>query len=167
MMLSQAYRKLKEIDDKFHLLKQGRWQDIMEIGAHQGGWTQYAYKKARKILCIDWIIKNKIQKRNIRYIECDVFSLSFYRSFDIVLSDLCHNMSGDKYYDGRRLACFYQYIKNRLPTILKKGGCLVCKYFNYTNITMENFRTIKHIKLRSSKDRSSEMYIICKGYELN
>ena len=40
---SRAVYKLKEIDERFHLLKAG--QKIVDLGAAPGGWSQYAAKK--------------------------------------------------------------------------------------------------------------------------
>ena len=44
---SRAAYKLKELDDKYHLLKPG--QRIVDLGAAPGGWSQIAVAKVRSL----------------------------------------------------------------------------------------------------------------------
>ena len=58
---SRAIYKLKEMDDKYNILKNGI--SLIDLGAAPGSWSQYAAKKIKngKILSIDLLSMDKIE----------------------------------------------------------------------------------------------------------
>ena len=58
---SRAVYKLKEIDEKFKIFKNGN--SIIDLGAAPGSWSQYVSKKVKlaKILSIDLLDFEKIE----------------------------------------------------------------------------------------------------------
>ena len=66
---SRAVYKLKEIDEKFKIFKNGN--SIIDLGAAPGSWSQYVVKKFKnmKVLSIDLLNFDKIE--NIYQLQGD------------------------------------------------------------------------------------------------
>ena len=71
---SRAIYKLKEMDDKYNILKNGI--SLIDLGAAPGSWSQYAAKKIKKgkILSIDLLSMDKIE--NTFQIKGDFIEIS-------------------------------------------------------------------------------------------
>ena len=103
---SRAIYKLKEIDEKYKILKNGI--KLIDLGAAPGSWSQYAAKKIKNgtILSID--LKEIIEIENIFKIKGDFTELEsqnkikkyFNDKVDVILSDMAVNTTGNKYLDS-------------------------------------------------------------------
>ncbi|MGX7582926.1 SAM-dependent methyltransferase [Candidatus Vidania fulgoroideorum] len=171
--LSKSYKKIKEIDLKFNIFK--KKCSVIEFGSNKSGWTQYILKKSKNILCIDKKIINKIICSSIKYIEIDMFNifniLNFKKKFNVVVSDVCHNISGIKDLDSFEFIKIFNFFYLNIDKILLKKGNFIFKYFNKL-ITKKKiikikkyFKTVKNIKLKTSKKKSSEFFLICKKFK--
>ncbi len=168
---ARSYFKLEQIDKKYSILKDGL--TIIDLGAAPGGWLQYIDKKINngKIIGIDLLeIKKKFEfSEKVQIIEDDFDEIENYISekFDLVLSDMAPEFSGDSRADRGRTH------KLNLKTIefckkhLKTDGNLVFKTFEGEDLdTVRNeaknlFRIVKEFKPDSSQKKSSEIFQIC------
>ena len=103
---SRAVFKLKEIDEKYKIIKNGI--SLIDLGAAPGSWSQYAAKKIKngKILSID--IQQIDQIENTFQIIGDFTDTKyqnkiknyFKKKVDVILSDMAANTTGNKYVDS-------------------------------------------------------------------
>ena len=171
---SRAIYKLKEIDEKYKILKNGI--KLIDLGAAPGSWSQYAAKKIKngKILSID--LKEIIEIKNIFKIKGDFTELEsqnkikkyFNDKVDVILSDMAVNTSGNKYLDsnstGELCISAIKFSRN----MLKSKGIFVSKIFmgsSFNDIMKEAKATFKEIRIykpQASRKESKENFIICK-----
>ena len=171
---SRAIYKLKEIDEKYKILKNGI--KLIDLGAAPGSWSQYAAKKIKNgtILSID--LKEIIEIENIFKIKGDFTELEsqnkikkyFNDKVDVILSDMAVNTSGNKYLDsnstGELCISAIKFSRN----MLKSKGIFVSKLFmgsSFNDIMKEAKATFKEIRIykpQASRKESKENFIICK-----
>ena len=171
---SRAIYKLKEIDEKYKILKNGI--KLIDLGAAPGSWSQYAAKKIKngKILSIDLKEISKIE--NIFKIKGDFtepgcqnkIKKYFNDKVDVILSDMAVNTSGNKYLDsnstGELCISAIKFSRN----MLKSKGIFVSKLFmgsSFNDIMKEAKATFKEIRIykpQASRKESKENFIICK-----
>lgn len=168
---ARSYFKLEQLDKKFNLINEG--MKIIDLGAAPGGWLEYMDKKLNlgEIIGIDLLEIKKINEYSdkVFVIEDDFNNISEYElgEFDLVLSDMAPEFSGDSRADRGR--CH----KLNLMTIefckdnLKTGGNLAFKTFEgedlgfVRNKAKEIFETVKDYKPKSSQKKSAEAFIVC------
>ena len=103
---SRAVYKLKEINDKFKILRNG--QSIVDLGGAPGSWSQYLSStlKNSKLLSIDLLEIQDI--KNVTLIKGD-FTDDIYKKkiksffntkIDLVISDMAVNTTGNKNLDA-------------------------------------------------------------------
>ena len=171
---SRAIYKLKEIDEKYKILKNGI--KLIDLGAAPGSWSQYAAKKIKNgtILSID--LKEIIEIENIFKIKGDFTELEsqnkikkyFNDKVDVILSDMAVNTSGNKYLDsnstGELCISAIKFSRN----MLKSKGIFISKLFmgsSFNDIMKEAKATFKEIRIykpQASRKESKENFIICK-----
>lgn len=176
---SRAAYKLIEINDKFHILRPG--DNIIDLGAAPGGWSQVA----AKIIKSDSVSsKNKLIAIDLLPIENIAGVSSFEKDFfeedtkelivnsldgqlaDAVLSDMAGNTIGHSSTDHLRIMNLCENALAFALTILKPGGHFVAKIFrggaesDLLSVVKQNFKKVKHFKPESSRKESSEFYLI-------
>ena len=172
---SRAVFKLKEIDEKYKILKNGI--SLIDLGAAPGSWSQYAAKKIKngKILSID--TQHIEQIENTFQIIGDFTDTSyqnkiknyFKNKVDVILSDMAANTTGNKYVDsistGELCISAMEFSKE----ILNSKGIFVSKIFmgaSFNDVVKEAKNTFKEIKIykpKASRKESKESFIICKN----
>lgn len=168
---ARSYFKLEQIDKKFNLIKNN--QVIIDLGCAPGGWLQYIDSKIQegKIVGIDLLeIKKPFEfSKNVQIIEDDFSEIEHYidSKFDLVLSDMAPEFSGDSKVDRGRCHKLNIQTLDFCEKHLKKGGNLAFKSFGgedlefVRKIAKKHFKEIKEFKPNSSQKKSSEMFIIC------
>ena len=176
---SRAAYKLIEINDRFHILRPG--DNIIDLGAAPGGWSQVA----AKIIKSDSLSsKNKLIAIDLLPIENIAGVTSFEKDFfeedtkklivnsldgqlaDAVLSDMAGNTIGHSSTDHLRIMNLCENALAFALTILKPGGHFVAKIFrggaesDLLSVVKQNFKKVKHFKPESSRKESSEFYLI-------
>ncbi len=171
---SRAVYKLKEINDKYKILKNGF--SVIDLGAAPGGWSQFVIEKYKncKLLSIDLeemgaignsyqIIgdfnKQSSKEKIINYFKDKV---------DLVMSDMAVNTTGNKNLDsivtGELCLEALRFAKDQL----KQNGFFISKIFmgsTFKEIVGEaklSFRETNIYKPPSSRKESKESFIICK-----
>ena len=100
--------KLEEIDRRIHLLKGG--MHVLDLGAAPGSWMLYAAQKIGrngKLLAVDLTAIEVPIPPNATFLQGDALSLendalAMYAPYDVVLSDMAPNTTGDRGTDQAR-----------------------------------------------------------------
>ena len=171
---SRAIYKLKEIDEKFGIIRNGI--KIVDLGSAPGSWSQYLSEKSKnsKILSID--LKDIEKINNVTHLVGDfldeknqiIISNFFKDKLDLIVSDMAVNTTGNKNLDAittgeLSIRAMEFSIKN-----IKKNGSFVSKIFmgsTFNEIVencKKNFKEVKVYKPPSSRKDSKESFIICK-----
>ena len=172
---SRSAFKLVEMNEKFKFLNQNSY--LLDLGSSPGGWSQVAAKKITKgkILAIDIKLMNKIEKVHflqgnlLDSIVCDKILTYFDKKIDIVLSDMAADTTGNKNLDSYRTGELCLRGMDLALKILNKDGVFLSKLFMgsiFTEIhkkANKYFKKVIKYKPLSSKKKSKEIYIYCKG----
>ncbi len=171
---SRAIYKLKEIDDKFKIIKNGI--KVVDLGSAPGSWSQYLAEKSKnsKIVSIDLKKVDKIDK--VHHLIGDfldeknqiLISNFFHDKLDLVVSDMAVNTTGNKNLDAISTGELTLNAMNFSIKYLKKNGSFLSKIFmgsTFNEIVKnakKNFNEVKIYKPPSSRKDSKESFIICK-----
>ena len=171
---SRAIYKLKEIDEKFRIVKNGI--NIVDLGSAPGSWSQYLSEKSKnsKILSID--LKEVKEILNVSHLVGDFLDennqlklTNFFKDkLDLVVSDMAVNTTGNKDLDSISTGELSINAMNFSIKNLKKNGSFVSKIFmgsTFKEIVInckKNFKEVKIFKPPSSRKDSKESFIICK-----
>ena len=171
---SRAIYKLKEIDEKFKILKEV--VSVIDLGAAPGSWSQYLSQKIQngKILAIDLLEFEKINKveQLIGDFTEETYKQKireyFNKKVDLVVSDMAVNTTGNKNLDsivtGELCMDAMSFAKNQL----NHKGKFISKLFmgtSFNEIVSEAkniFKDVRVFKPLSSRKDSKENFIICK-----
>ena len=171
---SRAVYKLKEIDEKFKVIKNGI--NIVDLGSAPGSWSQYLSEKSKssKIFSID--LKEVRKIINVSHMVGDFLeeniqlkiSNFFQDKLDLVVSDMAVNTTGNKNLDAISTGDLSINAMNFSLKNLKKNGFFVSKIFmgsTFNEIVKNaknNFKEVRIFKPPSSRKDSKESFIICK-----
>lgn len=180
---ARAAYKLKEIDEAEKLIKQG--QVIVDLGCTPGSWAQYTRRKLAgkegggingTIIGLDILPMEPIA--DVHYIQGDfredvvldqLAAVLEGRRTDLVLSDMAPNLSGIPTADAARMEHLIDLAIEFSQMHLKPGGALLVKCFKdmgFTQIVEKfrlEFKTVKQIKPKASRDKSSEIFLLGRG----
>ena len=99
-------------------------------------------------------------KSFVRYVEQ-------FKPFDLIISDISPNLSGNKTADFLRMQDFVEIAFDSALKLLNKNGHFVTKYFRTGDmnktimLAKQNFMKVSSFKPESSRKESSEIYLIC------
>jgi 23S rRNA (uridine2552-2'-O)-methyltransferase len=184
---ARAAYKLKEIDETLGLIKPG--QVVVDLGAAPGAWSQYLRRRfAPKeagiggaavgqlngcIIALDLIDVAPIE--GVLFIQGDFNEAAVLaelegalagRPVDLVLSDMAPNLSGIASSDAARVAHLVELALDFSLTHLRPEGALVVKLFHGSGYSQlvelfkRTFRTVRPVKPKASRDRSSETFLV-------
>lgn len=174
---SRASFKIMEIDDKFKIFKKG--YKVLDLGSAPGGWSQVVSSKVGRdnILAVD--ILNMQQLSGVKFIQQDFLAPEAEKrildemdgeKYDVVMSDMAANTTGNKDIDHIRTSALVEEAFNFSLKVLKEGGSFIAKVFQggtepqLFKQMKQKFKTVKHFKPESSRKESVEMYVIAQGY---
>ncbi len=172
---SRAVYKLKEINEKFKILKNGI--SVVDLGAAPGSWSQFVARKYKntKIVSIDLKEIEKIE--NTYQIKGDFTDeiqqkkiINYFSSkIDVVLSDMAVNTTGNKNVDSLVTGELSIEALNFSTSMLKKQGAFVSKIFmgssfnEIIKIAKKKFIDVHIFKPPASRKDSKENFIICRN----
>jgi 23S rRNA (uridine2552-2'-O)-methyltransferase len=174
---SRAAYKLIEIDEKYNLFKEN--MTIIDLGSAPGSWSQIAVKRIGpkgKVIALDLLEMQPI--KNVEFIQGDfrdnkvlieVESKLNNSEIDLVISDMAPNISGIKVVDQSAAIYLNEIALEFSCNWLKPNGHLLVKSFigadfdSFVNSVKPFFKKVLRIKPSSSRDRSSEIFVL--GYE--
>jgi 23S rRNA (uridine2552-2'-O)-methyltransferase len=182
---ARAAYKLKEIDETLRLVKPG--QVIVDLGCAPGAWSQYLRRRLApqgaavgalngSVIGLDLLPMEPIE--GVQYIQGDfrdaavlaqLEALLQGRPVDLVVSDMAPNLSGVASADAARVEELVVLAIDFCRAHLKPAGTLVAKVFHGSGynelltVFKNNFKTVKPLKPKASRDRSSETFLIGTG----
>jgi 23S rRNA (uridine2552-2'-O)-methyltransferase len=161
-LLSRAFFKLKYLDEKYKLFSEKK-EAVLELGAAPGGWSQYIIKKTKNLLAVDLL---PLKLSGVEFIQADLFDFSTDRKFDIILSDIAPNLSGNWSVDNAKMEAILHRIFDFVDNNLKPGGKLIVKIFdNYDLLDYrKKFTQIRICKPPASRKQSRESYLVMLGF---
>ena len=179
---ARAVYKLSEIDEQFKLLRPG--QLVVDLGSTPGAWSQYIRRKFAaggaavgelngRIVALDLLEMEPIE--GVTFIQGDFREDEVLAKLnaavngervDVVVSDMAPNLTGVPVTDTARVAHLVELAVDFALQHLKPEGALVTKVFHGSGYSelMElfraNFRVVKAVKPKASRDKSAETFIV-------
>ena len=172
---SRAVYKLKELDEKFKIIKNNL--NILDVGSAPGSWTQYLSEKSKgsKIMSID--LKEVDKVKDVYHVVGDfldnenqkIITDYFPKKIDLVVSDMAVNTTGNKNLDSIQTGELSLTAMHFAIGMLRPKGIFLSKIFmgsTFNEIVenaKKNFKESKIFKPPSSRKDSKESFIICKN----
>ena len=175
---SRAVYKLKEIDEKYSLIKTN--SNILDLGCSPGGWSQYASRKHKNIniTAVDLLYMEKLE--NVNFVQSDIedFGQKYlkkgsFHKIDLVMSDIAPNISGIESADVAAVLHLAEVVTEIALSTLNDSGNLLIKLFQgkgtdeFLNEIRKLFRTVRIIKPKASKTNSREIYMLATKMKVN
>jgi len=177
---SRAAYKLIEIDDKYRFLKSG--QAVVDLGAAPGGWSQIAAKRIGatngkgKVVAIDLLEMPEIA--GVAFAQLDFLANDAPEKLlammggraDVVMSDMAANTTGHRKTDQLRIIGLVESAAAFACDVLNPGGTFLAKVFQsgaegeLLAQLKRDFATVRHVKPASSRQDSSERYVLAMGF---
>jgi 23S rRNA (uridine2552-2'-O)-methyltransferase len=177
---SRAAFKLIEIDDKYRLLKPG--MTVVDLGAAPGGWSQIAAKRVGaadgkgRVIAIDLLEMPEIP--GVQFAQLDFLDQDAPEKLiamlgglaDAVLSDMAANTTGHRKTDQLRIVGLVEAAALFASEVLKPGGIFLAKVFQsgadaeLLAQLKRDYATVRHVKPASSRQDSSERYVLATGF---
>ena len=190
LALKEGYRaraayKLKEIDETLGLIRPGHL--VVDLGSAPGAWSQYLRRRLSpdgaaigelngSIIALDILPMEPVE--GVQFIQGDFRENEVSalletalqgRQADVVVSDMAPNLSGIESSDAARVQHLIELAVEFAQNHMKPQGALVVKVFHgsgYGQIVKmfkETFKVVKPIKPKSSRDKSSETFLVGMG----
>jgi 23S rRNA (uridine2552-2'-O)-methyltransferase len=177
---SRAAYKLLELEQRFHLLRPG--MAVVDLGAAPGGWSQVAARRVGavdgkgKVIAIDLLEMPEIVGvtfARLDFLDADApekLIAMMEGGADIVLSDMAANTTGHRKTDQLRIIGLVESAAAFAVDVLRPGGTFIAKVFqsgadaDLLAQLKRDFRTVRHVKPASSRQDSSERYVMATGF---
>ena len=179
---ARAAYKLKEIDETFGLIKPGHL--VVDLGSAPGAWSQYLRRRLSPggaaggelngtIIALDILPMEPVP--GVLFLQGDFREPDVLarleeamagRKADVVVSDMAPNLSGIESSDTARIAHLIELATDFALHHMKPEGALVAKVFHgsgyneLVKLFKETFRTVKPLKPKASRDKSSETFLV-------
>jgi 23S rRNA (uridine2552-2'-O)-methyltransferase len=179
---ARAAYKLKEIDETMGLIKPGHL--VVDLGSAPGAWSQYLRRRLSPagaaagtlngtIIALDILPMEPVE--GVLFLQGDFREPEVLaqlegamagRKADVVVSDMAPNLSGIESSDTARIAHLIELAIDFTIHHMKPEGALVAKVFHgsgyneLVKLFKETFRTVKPLKPKASRDKSSETFLV-------
>lgn len=173
---ARAAYKLREIDERFRVLKRGA--RVIDLGCAPGGWLQVALERgAEKIVGVDLLPVDPVGHAVI--FQGDIYEPGMTQKLldalgdppTLVLSDMAANTVGHKQTDHIRTVGLAELAAQFAVDNLVKGGTFVAKVFQggaqgaLLDLLKSNFEDVRHWKPPSSRTESPETFVIARRFK--
>jgi 23S rRNA (uridine2552-2'-O)-methyltransferase len=172
---SRAAFKLLELQTKFGFLKEG--QNILEIGASPGGWSQIVTSvTGNTVFSVDInkmdpldntvFIRGRVGDKALKDRIKDEMNRMGIDAFDGIISDAMSRTSGNQDIDHSSSYLICQDVMALAQVLLKTDGFVVLKQFQgdltiqFVNQWKKYFGFSKITKVAASRESSKEVYIV-------
>lgn len=168
--------KLKQINEAADLLNPG--DTVVDLGAAPGGWLQVALEAVGSEGRVVGVDRQRIDPiEGVEMVRGDITDEQTIGkleqrigSADVVLSDLAPDMSGEYELDHARSVHLARGAFEVARSVLATGGDFVVKVFQGRDLqefradVETTFTSVRTLTPDASRDASSEVYLIAKGY---
>ncbi len=185
---ARAAYKLQEIDELLGLVHPG--QVVVDLGSTPGAWSQYLRRRLSPngaaagelrgtIIALDLLPMETVE--GVHFIQGDFREAGVLaeleqalvdkgvQQVDLVVSDMAPNLSGIGATDAARITDLIELAVDFAVHHLKPDGALVVKLFHggaydpMVALFRRTFRTVKPVKPKASRDKSSETFLVGLG----
>ena len=175
---SRAAFKLREIDDRYALLKPGG--RVVDLGAAPGGWSQVAAERVGahdgrggQVVAIDILPLAPIP--GVEFLRIDIFDAATAARLrarlrggraDVVLSDMAAPSTGHAKTDHLKIIGLAEAAHAFAAEVLKPGGSFVVKVLqggatqDLLAALKRDFAEVRHVKPPASRADSAEIYVV-------
>ena len=164
--------KLEEIDRRARLLKGGL--RVLDLGAAPGSWSLYAAQRigpSGRLLAVDLQPLRTALPPHATFVQGDALSLenaslAQHAPYDVVLSDMAPNTTGNRMADQARSYELYVRALSVAANLLRPGGSFVGKIFMGEDFpdarqkTREVFEHERLIRPEGTRAVSYEIFVI-------
>lgn len=173
---SRSAYKLKQINDKFKVIKQG--DRVLDLGAAPGGWSQVSLELVGDAGQVVGVDLDGIQKwESVIFIRGDMTTektqekiLEIMDQADVIVSDMSPDLTGHYSMDQARSVYLVEMALAMAEKMLRPGGNFVTKVFEGEDFPgllkqlKDSFGYVRRFSPPSSRKTSSEIYLVCKKY---
>ncbi|MBT9466833.1 RlmE family RNA methyltransferase [Hydrogenophaga sp.] len=185
---ARAAYKLKELDETLGLIRPG--DCVVDLGSAPGAWSQYARRRLSPqgaavgelhgtIIALDMLPMEDVE--GVHFILGDfreavvlaeleqALTDRGVHQVDVVISDMSPNLSGIGMTDAARITDLVELAVDFSIKHLKVDGSLVVKLFHggaydpMVALFRQTFLTVKAVKPKASRDKSSETFLVGMG----
>ena len=179
---SRAAYKLKELDERYHLLRKG--VRVVDLGAAPGGWSQIAAAATGStdehplVVGIDYLDMDPIPgvvllKKDFTDDDAPKMLIDALggKKVDLVLSDMAAPTTGHRPTDHLRIVHLVEIAAAFAVEVLAPGGSFVAKVFQggteheLLALLKRHFATTLHAKPKASRAESAETYLVARGFK--
>ena len=179
---SRAAYKLKELDERYHLLRRGI--RVVDLGAAPGGWSQIAAVATGStdehplVVGIDYLDMDPIPgvvllKKDFTDDDAPKMLIDALggKKVDLVLSDMAAPTTGHRATDHLRIVHLVEIAAQFAVEVLAPGGSFVAKVFQggteheLLALLKRHFATTLHAKPKASRSGSAETYLVARGFK--
>lgn len=169
--------KLEEINKRTQLLRRGL--RVLDLGCAPGSWTQYAAQKVGRGGRVVGIDRRAItfDAPQVTTLVGDIFETDaavFLEAgggpYDVVLSDMAPDTTGDRFTDHVRSVDLCRRALHVADALVRPGGSFVCKVFEGGDVPdlvdeiRARYGKLKRIKPKSTRSESVELFIVARGF---
>ena len=171
--------KLKQLDAEATLFDAG--DSVVDLGAAPGGWLQVAAEAVGESGTVVGVDRQRIRSLDAATVETVRGDMTEERTVDrlheavgdavdVVVSDMAPNMTGEYSVDHARSVHLARQAFDVARDLLAPGGDFVTKVFDGPDLAdlrsdmEESFEYVRSIRPDASRDSSSELYLVAKGY---
>lgn len=171
--VARAVYKLKEVDEKYHLIKEG--QRVLDLGCSPGSWLQYIASRTGPgglVVGVDATLPGIEMIPPLYFVHGEVTSLDLETIiaispvFDVVLSDLAPKTTGLRQVDQQRSLELAFLAWEWARKLLRESGHFLVKVFEGPDtpalaaVLKKNFSLCRPVKPAGSRPASREIYLL-------
>jgi 23S rRNA (uridine2552-2'-O)-methyltransferase len=171
--VARAIFKLKEVDEKYHLLQAG--QRVLDLGCSPGSWLQYIATRIGPrglVVGVDANVPAIEVGPPLYFVHGEVTSLDLKTItaispvFDVVLSDMAPKTTGTRQVDQQRSLELAFLAWEWARMLLRNGGHFLVKVFEgpdtnaLAGVLKTEFATCRPVKPAGSRPASREIYLL-------
>ena len=168
--------KLAQLDDTADLLDDGA--TVVDLGAAPGGWLQVARERVGEDGRVVGVDRQRVEPldgvETVRGDLTDEATREHVRDAvgdaDVVLSDMAPDVTGEYELDHARSVHLARQALETAEALLDAGGDFAAKVFDGRDVDAlradldATFEYVRDVRPDASRDSSSELYLVAKGY---
>lgn len=181
MAKKQGYRsrssfKILEIEEKYKIFN--KTSLVIDLGSAPGGWSQIVSEIVEQVIAIDLLEMPSLP--NVNFVCGDFLEqqsldkITFLmdgKLANVVMSDMAPNTCGIQKIDHIRIMVLLEEVFLFCKLALNESGVMIAKVFQggataeFLNEVKKLFQRVYHFKPKSSRKKSTELYLVCIGFK--